>query len=136
MKIEINVRLDEKVPGFYKDAVDEYLKRLGPYCQISCKYIRKKKQWDKMVIPTDGCLDLYVKEGKHSVSSEEWSRQITGWEDSGIRTVRIFAGEEIAEGEDRDDAQMICLSSLSMHPAMQGMILCEQIYRGYRIKNH
>ncbi len=62
MKYEIYIYEEAKTASFYKKAIAEYEKRLSRYCKISCRFIKKEKEWEKLLTEAetagDACLVL------------------------------------------------------------------------------
>lgn len=161
MKYEIYIFEEAKTASFYKKAIAEYEKRLSRYCKISCRFIKKEKEWGKLLAEAESagnaCLIL---PGPDSMTSEAFSQTIGQWEISGqgkkqfFVPAALFAGMEGASarmeggGTNKDIAkerkdkvktekvEVLNLSDFTMNPAMTAMILYEQIYRGYRIRNN
>ena len=46
MKYEIYIQERKKSQKFCKKAIAEYEKRLSRYCKISCKFVKKEKEWN------------------------------------------------------------------------------------------
>ena len=46
MKYEIYIQEPKKSQKFCKKAIAEYEKRLSRYCKISCKFVKKEKEWN------------------------------------------------------------------------------------------
>ena len=135
MKYEIYVFTQQKIPSFYKDAISEYTKRLGRYCKIKCEFIKKPKLWEKKMNECQREESVFVLPGKNSVSSEEFSQQMSTWESSGSGKVVFFIAEE-TENVLESGGKIFNLSDFTMDTAMTAMVLHEQIYRGYRIMHH
>ena len=131
MKYEIFIREDQKPAPFYKKAIAEYEKRLSRYCKISYKLVRKEKDWLKLMNPEPGRLAFLVAAGKAELPSEGLSRMMADWEGSGVKKISFLVGPP--EEEPRGEIPVLPLSEFTMPAAMTGMILYEQIYRGYRI---
>ena len=159
MKYEIYIQESKKSQKFCKKAIAEYEKRLSRYCKISCKFIKKEKAWNALLIKDTGMKKILVQPGKAELTSEKLSDQLKNWEGSGIKGVMFFVPEwnesvadtsekgmdEIkAEGKLKEYVQPcaeciepLVLSDFTMSSNMSGMVLYEQIYRGYRIlHNH
>ena len=141
MKYEIFIREDKKPAPFYKKAIAEYEKRLGRYCKISYKLVRKEKDWLKLMSPEPDRMAFWVVAGKDDLSSEGLSRMIADWENSGVKKIIFLVDQPAEESEERSSWRggaengipVLSLSGFAMPAAMTGMILYEQIYRGYRI---
>ena len=142
MKYEIYIFEEAKTASFYKKAIAEYEKRLSRYCKISCRFIKKEKEWEKLLTEAetagDACLVL---PGPDSVSSEDFSAAIGRMELSGQGKKRFFIPGTRFTAPEKSDAEkrkaaIINLSDFTMNTAMTAMILYEQIYRGYRILNN
>ena len=159
MKYEIYIQESKKSQKFCKKAIAEYEKRLSRYCKISCKFIKKEKVWNALLVKDTGMKKILVQPGKAELTSEKLSDQLKNWEGSGIKGVMFFVPEwnesvadtsekgmdEInAEGKLKEYVQPcaeyiepLVLSDFTMSSNMSGMVLYEQIYRGYRIlHNH
>ena len=76
---------------YFSGAIKEYSKRLSRYCKISCRFIKKEKEWEKLLTEAetagDACLVL---PGPDSVSSEDFSAAIGRMELSGQGKKRFF----------------------------------------------
>lgn len=132
MKYEIYIYEEAKTASFYKKAIAEYEKRLHRYCKISCRFIKKQKEWEKLCKAVKKGIFLFP--GSHSISSEEFSTRIGNWEMDGQGKVCFFISPP---GQTHTDtAEQLHLSAFTMDTAMTAMILYEQIYRGYRILNN
>ena len=49
MKYEIYIQERKKLQKFCKKAIAEYEKRLSRYCKISCKFVKKEKEWNSLL---------------------------------------------------------------------------------------
>ena len=133
MKFEVNIFVPDKPKPFYKKAIAEYEKRLGRYCKISYRFIRKEKEWEKhFQAAAQKCLIL---PGRDSLTSEQFSEQIGQWDRAG-GTLSFFVGGEHLLPSSTDQNPVIHLSDFSMNAGLSAVILYEQIYRGYRILHH
>lgn len=130
MKYEIYIFEAGKTASFLKKAIAEYEKRLSRYCKISCHFVKKQREWDK--ITEQNPERITVTAGKGSVSSEMFAKQIRQWESGGRGKLVFCISEKVPE----DSCQVCNLSDFTMSCKMTAMVLYEQIYRGYRILHH
>ena len=148
MKYEVYIQESKKSQKFCKKAIAEYEKRLSRYCKISCKFIKKEKEWESLLVKDAGMKKFIVQPGKAELTSERLSEQIKNWEGSGIKGIMFLVpewNEEILAGDQTKMAsktkqpimiESLILSDFTMSSNMTGMVLYEQIYRGYRILNN
>lgn len=148
MKYEIYIQESKKSQKFCKKAIAEYEKRLSRYCKISCKFIKKEKEWESLFVKDTGMKKFIVQPGKAELTSEKLSEQIKNWEGSGIKGIMFLVPEWSEEILADDQTKMasktkqpimiesLILSDFTMSSNMTGMVLYEQIYRGYRILNN
>ena len=148
MKYEVYIQESKKSQKFYKKAIAEYEKRLSRYCKISCKFIKKEKEWESLFVKDTGMKKFIVQPGKAELTSKRLSEQIKNWEGSGIKGIMLFVPEWSEEILADDQTKMasktkqpimiesLILSDFTMSSNITGMVLYEQIYRGYRILNN
>ena len=148
MKYEVYIQESKKSQKFCKKAIAEYEKRLSRYCKISCKFIKKEKEWESLLVKDAGMKKFIVQPGKAELTSERLSEQIKNWEGSGIKGIMFLVpewNEEILADAQTKKAsktkqpimiESLVLSDFTMSSNMTGMVLYEQIYRGYRILNN
>lgn len=139
MKYEIYIKEPKKSQKFCKKAIAEYEKRLSRYCKISCKFIKKEKEWNALLTKDTNMKKLLVQPGKAELTSEKLSMQIKNWEGSGMKGVMFFVPEWNEQTVEKfveqgiSPIESLVLSDFTMSSNMTGMVLYEQIYRGYRI---
>ena len=79
MKYEIYIQERKKSQKFCKKAIAEYEKRLSRYCKISCKFVKKEKEWKKKATVYEEKLDNCIK--SHNItdfdatSGAQWNRE-------------------------------------------------------------
>lgn len=138
---------------FYKDAFDEYAKRLGAYCRFSCDelaeqrlpehpsqaeidaaLIREAAEIEKH-IPTDAYVVALCVEGRE-MPSEGMAKLILERENSGKPKLCFLIGgsfgmaKRIKESAD----EMLSMSKMTFPHHLARVMLAEQVYRGYKIK--
>jgi len=151
MKITI-ITVGKIKEKFYRDAIDEYVKRLSKYCKLEIKEVQDEKTPDnasetvnlqilakegeriRNLIPKDSYVIVLAIEGK-KYDSVGFAKMI---ENAGIRGVSnitfIIGGSLGIQEEIKCFAQgSISFSDMTFPHQLMRVILLEQIYRGYRI---
>ena len=152
MKYEIYIKESKKPEDFYIRAMEEYKKRLSGDCKVRYHFIRRDKEWERLLAQEADEKNLLIRvtAGKADLTSEQFADRIGEWERMALRSLVFLIspqGEEEAdygtlERESRlalsreGKSVNLCLSCFSMPVSMSAMILLEQIYRGYRIRNN
>ena len=154
MKIDILAvgKIREK---FYSDAASEYLKRLSRYAKVNIIEVNDEKtkegaseRENDLVksaeakrlsghIDEDAVLIPLCIEGK-SLSSEEFSKTIASYENKGRSHIQFVIGGSLGIDEElknRGDLKL-SFSQMTFPHQLMRVILLEQIYRAYRIKNN
>ena len=140
---------------FYREAIDEFTKRLGRYCkleiievadektdeQASDTEIRlvKEKEGERLLknIKEDAYVIALCIDGKQS-DSEELSEKIEKLGIQGISHICFIIGGSLGLSDavvKRADFKL-SFSKMTFPHQLMRVILLEQIYRGYRIMNH
>ncbi len=141
--------------GFYRDAADEYAKRLSRYVKLNIIEVKDEKTSEgasahecdlvkqaeakrlQQHVADDAVLIPLCIEGKE-MPSEEFAGFITDLENRGESHVQFVIGGSLGLDESLKEKGMMKLSFSKMtfpHQLMR-VILLEQIYRAYRIKNN
>lgn len=154
MKIDI-LAVGKIKEGYLRDAADEYIKRLSRYVNISVVEVKDEKtpegasaKENDIVMSQEALrLDKYVDDGAvliplciegKQVTSEEFASLITDYENSGKSHVQFVIGGSLGIDEklkSRGDMKL-SFSRMTFPHQLMRIILLEQIYRAYRIKNH
>ena len=140
--------------SFYKDAISEFKKRLTRYTSLEIVEVKDEKTVEK----ASDAIDRRIKaaEGKRllsklndndfvvvlaiegkKLSSVEFSQKLAEWEVSaGSRMTFIIGGsiglcDEVIKRAD----VLLSFSDMTFPHQLMRVILCEQIYRSYRIRN-
>ena len=140
---------------FYREAIDEFTKRLGRYCkleiievadektdeQASDTEIRlvKEKEGERLLknIKEDAYVIALCIDGKQ-LDSEELSEKIEKLGIQGISHICFIIGGSLGLSDavvKRADFKL-SFSKMTFQHQLMRVILLEQIYRGYRIMNH
>ncbi len=154
--MNINIICIGKIKEKYlQDGIDEYLKRLSKYANTQivelpdepipdnpsekeAKQVKKKEaeKISKCINPRDFviALDLAGKE----LTSEEFAQEISAITVSGYSTIDFIIGGSL--GIDKELLNTvkvkISFSKLTFPHQLFRLILCEQIYRAYKILNN
>lgn len=154
MKIDILCvgKIKEK---FYRDAVDEYAKRLSKYCKFEIIEVDDEKTPDKAgetleeqiklkeaqrilaKIKEDSCVITLEILGK-KMDSPAFAKLIEQIGVGGKSHIQFVIGGSLGLHESvikRADKH-ISFSDMTFPHQLMRVILCEQIYRGYRIMNN
>ena len=145
-------KLKEK---FYRDAVAEYVKRLGRYCKITIHEVAdeqtpdksseiqdlaiKKKEADrilKLVKPDAYVIKLEVVGKKLNCVS--FAKKMDDLSVGGVSNITFVIGGSLGLHDDVSQRanEKISFSDMTFPHQLMRVILTEQIYRGFRIINH
>lgn len=133
---------------YLKQGIDEYLKRLKPYANVSiielpdspiptreedCK-IMLKGEADKLQSKLEGITVLLDLEGKE-LSSEAMAQQIANWALYGNSTITFIIGSSLGVDESLKKQVDFCWSfgPLTFPHQLMRLVLLEQIYRFFKI---
>lgn len=118
-------RFDKSCQG----CINEFEKRLSRYCKI--KVIPLKKQELVNKYHSANHYNISVTTDTSVISSSELADQLNSLGISGTADISFYINLEIPN----PDASL-SISPFTIHPDLLTAILCEQIYRSYRIINH
>ena len=154
MKIDI-LCVGKIKEGFYRDAVAEYVKRLSKYAKLNIIEVKDEKTSEgasdhendlvkaaesarllQHIVPGAVLIPLCI-EGR-SFSSEGFADLITSYENRGESHLQFVIGGSIGLDDaikDRADLKL-SFSEMTFPHQLMRVVLLEQIYRAYRIKNN
>ncbi|MGL5541542.1 MAG: 23S rRNA (pseudouridine(1915)-N(3))-methyltransferase RlmH [Erysipelotrichaceae bacterium] len=127
MNFQIYV-LANKPSKTWKQAIDEYQKRLSKYCKLEVIYCKDESVFYKKVKPKSHIISL--KMGKATYDSVAFSQYLEKCGIDGRSDLAFTVGFVVA------DAQILSLSQMDFSTMMLTTTLLEQIYRSYRILNN
>ena len=145
-------KLKEK---FYRDAVAEYVKRLGRYCNITIHEVAdeqtpdkssemqelaiKKKEADRILkwIKPDAYVITLEIFGK-KLNSVQFARKLEVLSIGGVSNIVFVIGGSLGLHADVSQRanEKISFSDMTFPHQLMRVILTEQIYRGFRIIHH
>ena len=140
--------------AFYKDAVNEYAKRLSRYCKFQVIEVADEKTPDHASETVEDAIRAkegerilkYIKEDAYIITleingkqlaSEELARKIETLGIQGTSHIIFIIGGSIGLGKEviaRSDCAL-SFSKMTFPHQLMRVILLEQIYRSYRIIN-
>ena len=153
--LSVNIICPGKIKEkFFKDAIDEYSKRLSKYCKLNIIEVPDEKVPEKLSdtveneikvkegksiiskIPKDTyliCLDLKGKE----FSSEEFSKKLEDISLNLNSSVTFVIGGTLGISKEVLDLskEKICFSKMTFPHQLIRVFLLEQIFRAFKISN-
>ena len=153
--VTINILCVGKIKEkFFKDAIDEYLKRLSKYCNLNILEVQDSKVPDKLspvlekqikdeeadrmlnVLRKDTyliCLDLKGKE----YTSPEFSEKIQKLTVEGNSSITFVIGGTLGIGDRilNMAKEKICFSKMTFPHQLIRVFILEQLFRGFKIAN-
>lgn len=140
---------------YFTDAIAEYAKRLSRYCKLEIVEVAdektpdgaseglenqiKEKEGERILsrIPENACVIALAIDGKQ-LSSEELAAQMEKWNVSGISHLVFIIGGSLGLAPKvlaRADYRL-SFSKMTFPHQLMRVVLLEQIYRSFRIRNH
>ena len=140
---------------YFTDAISEYSKRLSRYCKLDIVEVAdektpdgaseglenqiKEKEGERILakIPDGAYVVALAIEGKQ-LSSEELADQMEKWIVSGVSHLVFIIGGSLGLAQkvlSRADFKL-SFSPMTFPHQLMRVILLEQIYRSFRIRNH
>ena len=154
MKIDI-LAVGKTKEKYYRDAADEYLKRLSRYAKVTVTEVKdektvegasetengivKKTEADRLLRLMDdrAVIIALCIEGKQ-LPSGEFAAMIENFENEGKSHLQFVIGGSLGLDDSIKDKADIKLSfsEMTFPHQLARVVLLEQIYRAYRIKNN
>jgi len=151
MKITV-IAVGRLKEGFYREAVDEYAKRLGRYCKLEILQVEDEKTPDKaseaeedlirrreasriMRLLKQDAFVVSLEIAGQMYDSEGFAHKIEKLQTSGISHIQFVIGgslglhEEISKRADL----AVSFSKMTFPHQLMRVVLLEQVYRAYRI---
>lgn len=137
--------------SFYKDAINEYMKRLSRFAKVSiveCNECKIQSATPEDVLKIEGTNMLKkIKQGEYislidlhgkEFDSLEFSNYLNDLIKKGVSPINFVIGGTLGLSNDLRKVanEKICLSQLTFTHQMTRVILLEQIYRSFKIINN
>lgn len=148
MKHEI-VFLGKTKDSFIQNGIEEYCSRLKHYTNIQISILKDKstgkgtvdaikRQGQQMLnAVVQGSVIVALDSRGQQFTSESFSKKIVNWEISSVKQVTYLIGgpEGISEDILQSAQLVLSFSKMTFTHDMVRMLLVEQLYRAYTIKN-
>lgn len=117
------------------DAIAEYSKRLNAYCSMHliCKASISLSRITEQA--TEHTRFFFITPGTDTPSSEDFAVTLEELSIHGCSTIYFFVGYSQPEPP-IPTLSYLSLSSMELSVGLTGVVLYEQLYRSYRIRNH
>lgn len=128
MNIKIYL-IGDKIPKYFRSAIQEYEKRLSKYCKIKLIEIKNEDALRKVL--SNSSYKILVSKNGSNPSSTELADKIGTLGNTGKSEVEIIYGIETI-----DVNEILAISKMDIDSSLLITILYEQIYRAHRILNN
>jgi 23S rRNA (pseudouridine1915-N3)-methyltransferase len=138
--IKVNIVCVGKIKEeFYRQAVDEYLKRLTRFCKVNVVQLAEGKNLEEegkaILRAAQGYIIALCVEGK-KLDSLRLAEQIKALVDKGQEITFIIGSSCGLSNEVKDAANFkLSFSDMTFPHQLMRVILCEQIYRAFMINS-
>lgn len=130
--MEINIYINcKKTDSKIKSAIDEFIKRLSPYCCLNLLCSKKAPSFSPQK-NTYHSIITYADQKAETISSEEYAALLNSMMANGISKICYYIGYS---SECPADMNLFSITVPQMSPQLTAVALSEQIYRAYTI-NH
>lgn len=122
---------------FYRDAVEEYLKRLSRFARVEVKELPEGRNPDgeaeSILKAVKGKTVALCIEGE-KYSSEKLARLVKGFTDRGEESTFVIGSScGLADGVKENADLRLSFSDMTFPHQLMRVILCEQLYRAFMI---
>lgn len=140
---------------FYRQAIEEYTKRLSRYVKLNFYEVKDERTAEhasekeiQMVLKTEAArLEKYLVPGAYRIAlaiegteftSQDFSEKICGLETGGKSHIQFVIGGSLGIDETlkKTSDLMLSFSQMTFPHQLMRVVLLEQIYRAYKIKNN
>lgn len=143
--MDINIYVNKKkINPLCQSAIDEYIKRLSPYCNMKILCAAKARKY------TSGhsTAHFLLTNTTSTISSEDFARQINDLTSGGISRLNYYigfssddllgitAGNGVASSDADQPLNSFSICTVQPSDDMSALLLSEQIYRAYTILNN
>lgn len=149
MKIKL-IFLGKTKEKYLSAGINDYLERLKRYVSIEVVTLKERRKdqnehlniIDEGRLLLDNCGDnpfvVVMDSAGIELSSEQFSKKLSHWEDKSIRNVVFLIGGHLGLSDEvKGKAEMmLSLSKMTFTHEMARLFLIEQIYRAYMIINN
>lgn len=140
---------------FYRDAIDEYAKRLSRYCKLNIVEVADEKTPDgaspnlcmSIMEKEADRIESHISEGSYVIAlaiegkkcnSENFANKIEGLCVNGTSHIIFIIGGSlgIADRIKKRADELLSFSDMTFPHQLMRVVLLEQVYRGFRIINN
>lgn len=119
---------------YWEEACAEYAKRLAPYCDLRTVEVKQADKLLARVPENDFVVALDI--GGKALDSPQFADYVRMHQEEGRGLSFLIGGAEGLGSEVTGQAdERISLSAMTFPHQVARLLLLEQIYRGYRIRN-
>jgi 23S rRNA (pseudouridine1915-N3)-methyltransferase len=114
-------------PIYYRQAVEEYTKRLGRYCNLSLEPVKESDLEAALASP--GYMIRVSQKGRQ-MDSVAFAQQLDSLATQGVSKITFVLNMKCPAAQDT-----LSLTTISLEDPLHLVALLEQIYRSFRITN-
>ena len=118
---------EKNISGNHSSAIEEFIKRLSPYCKVTLKTNRKCFNPD--TAGRSGHAVFIINNGRSTYSSMQFADHIKDMQINGISNLHVLVGYD----DSVENAQPFCISPADLSNQTTALLFLEQLYRAYTI---